>query len=178
MCETSSLPEPAVRGRRLQAEDGVGPAQAVPSPDGFAGSVVLQLQRRTRPSTHRAGTSVAGRFWAKAVQKKVLGKGSPEELAVCHTAAALSGQPGSSGKGSSDGTLQPPCWELAWNSAVRIVPCSRRKGTKRLKTVKLRERGCSSCSSVTILFGAGSLQRRVVTEGLALCSACTQPGLV
>lgn len=88
------------------------------------------------------------------------------------------GSTGAVGREVCDGTLQLPFWELTWKSGVYIVPSSRRKGTERLKTVKLRKRGCSSCSSVKILFGANPLRRRAITEGLALCSACSQPGLI
>lgn len=137
-------------------------------PDGFVGSVMLQLQHRTCPSTPRAGISVAGWFWAKAVRKKWL---FVSQLLHCL------GSTGAVGREGCDGTLQPPFCQLTWKCDTCIVPSSGRKGTKRLETVKLRERGCSSCSSVKILFGANSLQRRVIAEGLALCSACTQPGL-
>lgn len=131
------------------------------SPDGFAGSVVLQLQQRTCPSTHRAGISVAGRFWAKAVQKKWL---FVTQLMHCL------GSTGAVGREVCDSTLQLPFCELTWKLGIYTVPSSRRKGTKRLKTPKLRKRGCSPCSSVKILFGADPLWRRVVIEGLALFS--------
>lgn len=130
---------------------------------------MLQLQHRTHPSTHRACISVAGRFWAKAVEKNWL---FLTQLMHCL------GSSGAVGREVCDGTLQPPFWELTWKSGIYIVPSSRRKGTERLKTVKLRKRGCSSCSSVKILFGANALRRRAITEGLALCSTRSQPGLI
>lgn len=53
-------------------------------PDGFVVSVTGHV-----PAPNRAGISLTGRFWAKQ-----------KEVAVSHTAAALSGQLWSSGEGN------------------------------------------------------------------------------
>lgn len=117
-----------------EGQGGAGRRWCVPSagcaqcPDGFAGSVVLQLQHRTCPSTHRAGTSVAAGFWAQAVKKQwlfltlllhCLGSSGAVGSVWWHPAAAFLG--------------------AGLEVRIYIVPSSRRKGAKRFKTVKLRK---------------------------------------
>lgn len=148
LCETSSLSE---LGGDLQAQFRLCPVPWW----------LCWLCDRTCPSTHRAGISVAGRFWAKAGKKKWL---FLTQLLHCL------GPSGAVGREVCGGTLQLPFW-LGGRGFILFLPLEER-GQKDSKQYSSEKRGCSFYSSAKILYSGNPLQRRAIIEGLALCRPC------